>query len=159
MNHKTGYVQFIDGNKITVDGEKYSAFAASQIKCSLGEYVEFDYVERPSVSRAGTPIVYKNIKGNVVGMSSGHSPTVSGPPTHVPYKAPEKVGEPILAKDRLILRQNALGNAVLFLNGKGSDYAPLAPELVIEIAKKFEYYTSGDMDVDAAEKVLSAIVD
>lgn len=157
---KTGYVQFVDGNKITVDGEKYSAFAASQIQCRVGDFVDFEYIEKPSVTRAGTPVVYKNIKGNVVPGAGGAATaagTASPPRGFTP--PPTKVGEPILAKDRLILRQNALTAAVNYCNilvgslPSNTGEEP-SPELVVEIAKKFEYYTSGDMDYDAAEKAL-----
>ena len=151
---KSGYVQFVDGNKITVDGEQYSAFAASQIKCRVGDYVDFEYIEKPGVTRAGTSVVYKNIKGDVVpGVHAPATGTATPPRGFTP--PPAKVGEPILAKDRLILRQNALTAAVNYcgtlcsLTGKEP-----TTELVIEVAKKFEYYTSGDMDYDAAEKAL-----
>lgn len=154
---KTGYVQFVDGNKITVDGEKYSAFAASQIQCRVGDFVDFEYIEKPGVTRAGTPVVYKNIKGNVVpgvGGAATAAGTASPPRGFTP--PPTKVGEPILAKDRLILRQNALTAAVNYCNTLCSLNTGKEPssELVVEIAKKFEYYTSGDMDYDAAEKAL-----
>lgn len=154
---KSGYVQFVDGNKITVDGEKYSAFAASQIKCRAGEYVDFEYIEKPGVTRAGTPVVYKNIKGDVVPGTVGAA--VAGGAAIAPPRGftppPAKVGEPILAKERLILRQNALTAAVNYCNTLWS-FTGKEPttELVIEVAKKFEYYTSGDMDYDAAEKAL-----
>lgn len=155
---KTGYVQFVDGNKITVDGEKYSAFAASQIQCRVGDFVDFEYIEKPGVTRAGTPVVYKNIKGNVVPGAGGAA--VAGGAAIAPPRGftppPAKVGEPILAKDRLILRQNALTAAVNYCNTLCSLNTGKEPttELVIEVAKKFEYYTSGDMDYDAAEKAL-----
>ena len=75
-----------------------------------------------------------------------------------PYKAPEEVGKPILSKDRLILRQNALTASVNYVNGtRDNSAAPLYVTAdVIDIAKKFEYYTSGDMDVDMAEEALKA---
>lgn len=151
---KNGYVQFVDGNKITVDGEKYSAFATSQIQCRVGDYVDFEYIEKPGVTRAGTSVVYKNIKGNVVPSPGGSSSTsiVVGAPPRGFTPPPTKVGEPILSKDRLILRQNALTAAVNFCRDLVAD--PADPDKVIEVAKKFEYYTSGDMDYDAAEKAL-----
>lgn len=157
---KSGYVQFVDGNKITVDGEKYSAFAISQIKCRAGDFVDFEYIEKPSVTRAGTPVVYKNIKGDVMpnpGMpvsTLAGATTIPAPPRGF-TPPPAKVGEPILAKERLILRQNALTAAVNYCNTLWS-FTGKEPttELVIEVAKKFEYYTSGDMDYDAAEKAL-----
>jgi len=158
---KNGYVQFVDGNKITVDGEKYSAFAVSQIKCRVGDYVDFEYIEKPGVTRAGTAVVYKNIKGDVVPGAGGAAVAVG---TAFPPRGftppPAKVGEPILAKDRLILRQNALTAAVNSANGIGVySKTPLETEedaanYIISLAKKFEYYTSGDMDYDAAEKAL-----
>lgn len=159
---KNGYVQFVDGNKITVDGEKYSAFAVSQIKCRVGDYVDFEYIEKPGITRAGTPVVYKNIKGDVVPGTGGAA--VAGGAAIAPPRGftppPAKVGEPILAKDRLILRQNALTAAVNSANGIGVySKTPLETEedaanYIISLAKKFEYYTSGDMDYDAAEKAL-----
>ena len=121
---KSGYVQFVDGNKITVDGEKYSAFAASQIKCRAGDYVDFEYIEKPGVTRAGTPVVYKNIKGDVVPGTGGAA--VAGGAAIAPPRGftppPAKVGEPILAKERLILRQNALTAAVNFFNMLGTAF-------------------------------------
>jgi len=150
---KNGYVQFVDGNKITVDGEKYSAFAVSQIKCRVGDYVDFEYIEKPGVTRAGTPVVYKNIKGDVVPATDGAA--IAGGAAIAPPRGftppPAKVGEPILAKERLILRQNALTAAVNFSNMLSTAFTT---DQVIEVAKKFEYYTSGDMDYDAAEKAL-----
>lgn len=152
---KSGYVQFVDGNKITVDGEKYSVFAASQIQCRVGDFVDFEYIEKPGVTRAGTSVVYKNIKGNVVpGASTAATAAGTASPPRGFTPPPAKVGEPILAKDRLILRQNALTAAVNYCNTLCSIGTKPTTELVIEIAKKFEYYTSGDMDYDAAEKAL-----
>jgi len=148
---KSGYVQFVEGNKITVGGEKYSAFAASQIKCRVGDYVDFEYIEKPGVTRAGTPVVYKNIKGDVVPGTGGAAIAGVGSPPRGFTPPPAKVGEPILAKERLILRQNALTAAVNFSNMLGTAFTT---DQVIEVAKKFEYYTSGDMDYDAAEKAL-----
>lgn len=152
---KSGYVQFVDGNKITVDGEKYSAFAASQIQCRVGDFVDFEYIEKPGVTRAGTSVVYKNIKGTVVpGTSTAATAAGTAPTPRGFTPPPAKVGEPILAKDRLILRQNALTAAVNYCNTLCSIGTKPTTELVIETAKKFEYYTSGDMDYDAAEKAL-----
>lgn len=159
--NKTGYVQFVDGRKITVDGETYSAFSADQIKCRVGDYVSFEFTEKAGTSRTGSPVVYKNVRGNVI-PTTGGGPAVTGvavpPPgfSPVPYKAPEEVGKPILSKDRLILRQNALTAAVNFINGSRDLHTVFTTHSVIETAKAFEYYTSGDMDVDAAEEALKS---
>lgn len=167
--NKTGIISFIDGNKITVDGTKYSAFNPAQIKANVGDMVSFDYTEKHDVvkvgPRTGQPVTYRNIKGDVYpagGAVAGGAAigSVSTPPRgYTP--PPAKVGEPILAKDRLILRQNALTAAVNFTNCHGiptEDSIDQWPDVVISIAKKFEYYTSGDMDYDAAEKALAGDV-
>ena len=51
---------------------------------------------------------------------------------------------PILSRERLIIRQNALTNAVAFTSGSASNI-----EEVLEIASAFERYTSGDDLKDA----------
>lgn len=163
--NKTGIISFIDGNKITVDGTKYSAFNPAQIKANVGDMVSFDYTEKHDVvkvgPRTGQPVTYRNIKGDVVPAGSHVALSGVGTPPRGYTAPPAKVGEPILAKDRLILRQNALTAAVnSFVKLNAEDV--LVPEFdkkfadyVIAIAKRFEYYTSGDMDYDAAEKALA----
>jgi hypothetical protein len=56
-------------------------------------------------------------------------------------------------KGRAINRQNALTNAVAYLGVLGTDCAELSPDLVIEIARKFEAYTTGDIEREAAAKL------
>lgn len=59
----------------------------------------------------------------------------------------QKMGEVYLSRDRAIIRQNALTNAVNFctslVDNKEVDWLP---EEVIQVAMKFEKYTSGDLD-------------
>ena len=164
--NKTGYVQFVDGNKVTVDGEKYSTYPPSTVlTCRPGDYVSFEYVDKPGVNKVtGGTVIYKNIRGPINVATPGSAPAPTGmavPPkgySPAPYKAPEEVGKPILSKDRLILRQNALTAAVNFFGHTGFDDEDHTkyPDYIIAAAKKFEYYTSGDMDVDMAEEALKA---
>ena len=146
----TGIVDNVDGKFISMGGTRYSAFAPTQIKCNAGDTVTFEYVEKHSLNKFGNPVVYNNIKGNVYG-KGGPIPTpvaVSG------YSGPassSKVGEPILSKDRLILRQNALTAAVNFTK----DAETITPEQVIKVAKIFEAYTSGDADLKEVEDALN----
>ena len=163
--NKTGYAQFVDGNKVTVDGEKYSAYPPTAVlPCRAGDYISFEYTEKPSVNRVtGATVIYKNIKGPISVGAPGSGPAVTGMAVPPPpaYRTAEEVGKPILSKDRLILRQNALTAAVNFCNNSGFDgLLPSAewPNHVISVAKKFEYYTSGDMDVDMAEEALKSDV-
>lgn len=153
-----GTVESVDGKFVVVNGEKYSAFAPTQIHVNVGDYVNFEYTEKNGVTKFGTPVVYKNIKGNLY-------PTKGGPvqiggsvpaPTAVRYTpAPSKIGEPILSKDRLILRQNALTAAVNFVTNIKTDEG-ITPEDVIKVAKIFEGFTSGDDDLKSVEKALDA---
>lgn len=155
-----GTVESVDGKFVVVNGEKYSAFAPTQIHVSVGDYVNFEYTEKNGVTKFGTPVVYKNIKGNlypakgVVASPTGMAPT----PTAGRYTpTPSKIGEPILSKDRLILRQNALTAAVNFVNTRCAVATALAsPEDVIVVAKIFEGYTSGDDDLKSVEKELDS---
>jgi hypothetical protein len=155
-----GYVEKRDGKAIWVNGERYSAFAETQVHVGPGDYVDFEYTEKNSVSaRTGAPVVYKNIKGNVY--AAGYTPTVASVPrptgaSPMPYvpsaAATAKVGIPILDTQRLILRQNALTAAVNYVNGSTPTGASV--EHVISIAKQFEDYTSGDGDLKEAEDSL-----
>ena len=163
--NKTGYVQFVDGNKVTVDGEKYSTYPPSTVlTCRPGDYVSFEYVDKPGINKVtGATVIYKNIRGPINVAAPGSAPAPTGmavPPkgySPAPYKAPEEVGKPILSKDRLILRQNALTAAVNFVGRMDIGDGPRpTTEDVVAVAKKFEYYTSGDMDVDMAEEALKA---
>lgn len=156
MPTMTGLVENVDGKYITVNGIKFSAFAPTQIKCVPGENVTFEYVEKPGMNKFGQPVVYKNVKGNVYGKGGvgvQPTPTFSGGGG---VSVTSKVGEPILSKDRLILRQNALTAAVNFANTSGTLLkASFNVEDVILIAKKFEAYTSGDADLKEVEDSLN----
>jgi hypothetical protein len=165
-----GYVEKRDGKAIWVNGERYSAFAETQVHVGPGDYVDFEYTEKNSVSaRTGAPVVYKNIKGNVYAagstptVASAPRPTGASPMPYVPSAATTaKVGIPILDTQRLILRQNALTAAVNYVNGQitaigNSGEVPvigITVDSVLKVAKQFEDYTSGDGDLKEAEDSL-----
>jgi len=56
-------------------------------------------------------------------------------------------------KGRAINRQNALTNAVAYLSVVDTEGVMITPDLVIEIARKFEAYTTGDIEREAAAKL------
>ena len=64
---------------------------------------------------------------------------------------PAAAGQPALVKDRLILRQNALTNAVKSMELQMKDGGDFNIEEVLSIAREFEAYTSGDSDIKPAE--------
>ena len=130
------------------EGKWFGAYNASQLAgANTGDEVSFTYT---SVEKNGR--TFHNINGNltIVSSSGGTTPpTAGGTVARI-----AKVGEPILSRDRLILRQNALTNAVNFVNSQetlmnsGQAFDPVD---VLKIASVFESYTSGDIEKKAAE--------
>ena len=57
-----------------------------------------------------------------------------------------------LAPERTINRQNALTNAVAYVTSCYEDSDTATPELIIEVARKFEAYTTGDLDLEEAKR-------
>ena len=126
------------GKSILVNGVWYGAFASATLDgVNKGDTVSFESV----LDKTGK---YNNIKGTV---SKGAG--TSGVP------APDgtiKILKPSLDRDRCIIRQNALHNSVLFCS---SEEENVVPTRIIEVARIFEAYTSGDSDIEVAKKALS----
>ena len=57
-----------------------------------------------------------------------------------------------LAPERTINRQNALTNAVAYVTSCYEDSDTATPELIVEVARKFEAYTTGDLDLEEAKR-------
>jgi len=160
MPNVTGFVERREGKSIWVEGERYSAFTDENVKVNPGDTCSFEYSEKHAIStKTGTPIVYKNIKGSVYpsGAPTGGvivplTQAPASPSQHVPVaQLTGKPGDPMLHTQRLILRQNALTASVNFLTSCPAvlwndtaydDYS----KIVIEMARSFEAYTSGDID-------------
>ena len=132
------------------EGKWFGAFNATQLSgANTGDEVSFTYT---SVEKNGR--TFHNINGNlaIVSSSGGTTPpTASGVVAKV-----AKVGEPILSRDRLILRQNALTNAVNFMSLQSKDGG--VPEIsdVLKTAAEFEAYTSGDIEKKASKDTKEA---
>jgi hypothetical protein len=110
-----------------IEDKWFGAYAVDQLQgAGLGDKVQFSYESVEKNDR-----VFNNIKGNV---------SVVG-------KTPPPIADaltPYLPRERLILRQNALTNAVNFvINNPNSD---TTPEAVLKTAAEFEAWTSGDVD-------------
>ena len=126
------------GKSILVNGVWYGAFASATLDgVNKGDTVSFESV----LDKTGK---YNNIKGTVSkGAGTAGAPAADGS---------LKVLKPSLDRDRCIIRQNALHNSVLYLEwSEGS----VEPDRVIETARIFEAYTSGDSDIEVAKKALS----
>ena len=82
-------------------------------------------------------------------VSGGYSHTV----TSSPAKEESVVGAVKISRDRCIIRQNSITNAVNFLSGKKE----VTPENVIDVARLFEAYSSGDLDEAEAEALIAGM--
>ena len=122
---------------VETDDKWYGAFNATQLEgATVGDSVSFFY---ESVSKGDR--TFHNITGNVTRKGGA-----SVPPGGASAMSPP------LARERLILRQNALTNAVNAMSLLMKDGGTFSTEEVIVIARDFEAYTSGDSDAKPSEE-------
>lgn len=160
MIKKSGVIETMsrDGKRFKLEGgeEWYSAFSASQVPkgTDRGMFVKFSYVE---TNKSGT--IYCNIKGNVTveeapaTVSGGSGPAA---PRAVAAGAKTFPVGP-LHPDRSIIRQNSLGHAVeAIYHTSWDDYSTIEEyaDRIIEMARKFEAYSAGDLDMAVAMEAL-----
>ena len=130
------------------DGNWYGVFAATQLKANKGDYVEFAY---KSVIKNGNE--YRNVQGVVSGTATSPAggsmreipENNSGGQSRSPLMLPV-----MLARERAIIRQNALTNAVQYCTTLNTT----STQEIVNVAREFEAYTSGDYDIDVARKSL-----
>ena len=152
MNDRaTGYIKAVrkDGKGFQLDdGNWYGVFAATQLKANKGDYVEFAY---KSVIKNGNE--YRNVQGVVSGtaVSPAGGSTREIPENNGGGQSRSPLMLPVmLARERAIIRQNALTNAVQYAGSVNG----VTVDVVIGIAREFEAYTSGDYDIETARKSL-----
>ena len=142
----TGTIEAIskDGKRflLTETNKWYSCFAASQMKGQRGDTVEFNF--DTVVKGANT---YQNVKGNVRVVGTSARPVEGSSEGRDSPRMPMGLLPVQLARERAIIRQNALTAAVNYCGGPGT-----SPSEVLDIARIFESYTSGDMDIASAMK-------
>lgn len=143
-----------DGKAIKVGENWFSVMASSPVLDSInkGDYVEFMYTEKPSPS--GEP--YRNIKGSVTKTAAPAASPVTGAGV-MGKKEGGFVGRsfpvPALAPERSIIRQNSLGHAVQIVNSNCAFGDPEeSARRAIEIARMFEAYSAGDLDVEMVDE-------
>jgi hypothetical protein len=137
------------GKGIKVGDLWYSAFTAATLDgVERGDEVSFESV----LDKTGK---YNNIKGAV--KKGGTTVPVSGASSDGTLK----VLKPSLDRERSIIRQNALTNArehyssVVDFKALESLSIEETCKAVIEVARIFEAYTSGDADIEVAKEALS----
>lgn len=133
------------GKAIKLGEDWWSAYSAATLAdINKGDTVSFEGVLKGD---------YKNIKGKVTKTGEGTVVSSSSWKTgDVPVLRPK------LDRDRTIIRQNALTNARELVVGMGENEvegASDAVEKIIQIAREFEAYTSGDLDIEEASAKLT----
>ena len=139
------------GHGILVDGNWYNS--KFPIKCEEGDTVSFDDGGKKWCRKL-----------SVVG-SGGGAPvgSASAPPAATTAESAVADGTSVaLPRDRAIIRQNALTNAVSFFGThspkslwESSEEADKMVAGVLHIASMFEAYTSGDTDVKAVKEIMN----
>lgn len=140
---------------LKIDGDWY-ACGFTDPHCSAGDVIAFSYTE----GKYGKEID----KGSIMKTGSAPAPTptpvlkstVTGVPSNRPFPIPALHG------DRAIIRQNALNHATKLVVETARTAAVTQAELdgfadtIIRLARKFEAYACGDLDVERAKEMAIA---
>lgn len=141
---------------ITAGGERFS-YGFKKPAFAIGDEVDFQYTENSYGKNVDLASVQMIKKG--AGAPTPSAPSAS--PGKAPYSPPSKVFPiPPLHGDRAIVRQNSITNATKavcdFLDSnEGVDSVQAYADIIIEVARKFEAYSCGDLDAQAAEAMVA----
>lgn len=139
---------------IIANGERFS-YGFKKPTFAIGDEIDFQFTENTYGKNVDLTSVQMIKKG------TGTPVTASASPAKAPYSPPSKVFPiPLLHGDRAIVRQNSITNAtkaVCDYVGSKEDVATIQDyaEIIIEIARKFEAYSCGDLDAQAAEAMVA----
>lgn len=148
MTTRTGTVEAVTNkfgkfNVLLDDGQWYSTKMEwkPSFDVNKGDIISFD---------AGPTGKYlSKVKKTGSGAPTSPAPSSSGGVQRAPSGRTFPVGA--LAPERTINRQNALTNAVNYCDSEAS------PEEIVDIARIFEAYTTGDLDAAEAEAAMAEI--
>ena len=139
---------------IIANGERFS-YGFKKPTFGIGDEIDFQFTENTYGKNVDLTSVQMIKKG------TGVPATASASPAKAPYSPPAKVFPiPLLHGDRAIVRQNSITNAtkaVCDYVGSKEDVATIQDyaEIIIEIARKFEAYSCGDLDTAQAEAMVA----
>ena len=148
---------------IQADGEWYN-YGFKKPPFNEGDEVNFTFTENTygkQVDAATVRVINKGSgspsKAPTSASSAPVGTEVATPPSTRSYGPPAKVFPiPALHGDRAIVRQNSLTNAVNLCKeyfGEDVDLPGRAEEIIL-IARMFEAYSCGDLDMEAAKKLM-----
>lgn len=141
---------------IVANGERFS-YGFKKPAFKIGDEIDFQFTENTygkNVDLASVQLLAKGTGAPTPPPSTSTAPTKA-------YGAPAKVFPiPALHGDRAIVRQNSITNATkavcdYFDSNDGIDTVGDYADLIISVARKFEAYSCGDLDMEAAEAMVA----
>jgi len=134
---------------VSANGERYG-YGFKKPTFSIGDEVDFQFTENTYGKNVDLTSVRLISKGNPTAPPS----TATTAPPKPSYGSPKVFPIPALHGDRAIVRQNSLTNAVKLITDSvvktdKADFEDMA-DFAISIARKFEAYSCGDLDMEQA---------
>lgn len=141
---------------IVANGERFS-YGFKKPAFKIGDEIDFQFTENTYGKNVDLASVQLIAKGTG---APAPSPSTSTAPAKA-YGAPAKVFPiPALHGDRAIVRQNSITNATkavcdYFDSNDDITSVDEYADLIIQVARKFEAYSCGDLDMQAAEAMVA----
>jgi hypothetical protein len=134
---------------VIANGERYS-YGFKKPTFKIGDTIDFQFTENTYGKNVDLPSVRLLTKGD--GATPAPTPVTVSKPSYSPPTRPFPI--PALHGDRAIVRQNSITNATKLVvdsveRTDSCDYEKLAQE-VINVARMFEAYSCGDLDMEQA---------
>jgi hypothetical protein len=146
---------------INANGERYS-YGFKKPTFVIGDEIDFQFTE----NTYGKNVDLTSVR--LINKGTGTPPpstavTNATAPSKPSYGAPKVFPIPALHGDRAIVRQNSITNAVKLITDSvhstdEADWEQLA-DIAISIARKFEAYSCGDLDMEQAISMAEAKAD
>ena len=140
-----------DQEALKIDEGWYTSWAGIAIKkakVERGDVVSFGWIAKGPFNNIKTEI---QVDGKGEGTPATSTSYGNAAPSPTPPRA-KKFGEVHLDTGRCIIRQNSITNAVAFCSSKG-DVDSYTTEHIINTARDFEAYSSGDLEHKKAVEV------
>jgi hypothetical protein len=146
---------------INANGERYS-YGFKKPTFVIGDEIDFQFTENTYGKNVDLTSVRLLNKGTGTPPPST-AVTGATAPSKPSYGAPKVFPIPALHGDRAIVRQNSITNAVKLITDSvhstdEADWEQLA-DIAISIARKFEAYSCGDLDMEQAISMAEAKAD